>query len=174
MILIQNKNIILLKALCPCIFLLSIFPTFLILKSTQKMYKYLKTSHCNQQLLFLTKLKIMIFISPTAAADYNERFRDMYTFSELISNIRKVGKIDSRKMQGQSAFSQIFLECLTRNSNPKQHLIGTDQKPKKKWDNSTLNNKGRSGNALSNAITAMSSQTGSTLRDQALDQRHSI
>ena len=34
--------------------------------------------------------------------------------------------------------------------------------------------KGRSGNALSNAITAMSSQTGSTLRDQALDQRHSI
>ena len=45
-----------------------------------------------------------LFISPTAAADYNERFRDMYTFSELISNIRKVGKIDSRKMQGQSAF----------------------------------------------------------------------
>ena len=45
-----------------------------------------------------------MFISPTAAADYNERFRDMYTFSELISNIRKVGKIDSRKMQGQSAF----------------------------------------------------------------------
>ena len=28
----------------------------------------------------------------------------MYTFSELILNIRKVGKIDSRKMQGQSAF----------------------------------------------------------------------
>ena len=24
------------------------------------------------------------FISPTAAADYNERFRDMYTFSEMI------------------------------------------------------------------------------------------
>ena len=46
-----------------------------------------------------------LFISPTAAADYNERFRDMYTFSELIWNIRKVGKIDSRKMQGQSAFS---------------------------------------------------------------------
>ena len=45
-----------------------------------------------------------MFISPTAAADYNERFRDMYTFSELISNIRKLGKIDSRKMQGQSAF----------------------------------------------------------------------
>ena len=48
-----------------------------------------------------------LFISPTAAADYNERFRDMYTFSELISNIRKVGKIDSRKMQGQSAFSKL-------------------------------------------------------------------
>ena len=62
---------------------------------------------------------------------------------------------------------------MTPNSNPEQHLIGTDQKPKKKWDNSALN-KGRSGNALSNAITAMSSQTGSTLRDQALDQRHSI
>ena len=29
----------------------------------------------------------------------------MYTFSELIWNIRKVGKIDSRKMQGRSAFS---------------------------------------------------------------------
>ena len=29
----------------------------------------------------------------------------MYTFSELISNIRKVGKIDSRKMQGQSVFT---------------------------------------------------------------------
>ena len=42
-----------------------------------------------------------MFISPTAAADYNERFRDMYTFSELILNIRKVGKIDRRKMQGQ-------------------------------------------------------------------------
>ena len=28
----------------------------------------------------------------------------MYTFSELIWNIRKVGKIDSRKMQGQSVF----------------------------------------------------------------------
>ena len=41
-----------------------------------------------------------LFISPTAAADYNERFRDMYTFSELILNIRKVEKIDSRKMQG--------------------------------------------------------------------------
>ena len=68
---------------------------------------------------------------------------------------------------------KIFFECLTRNSNPEQYLIGTDQKPKKKWDNSTLI-KGRSGNALSNAITAMSSQTGSTLRDQALDQRHSI
>ena len=47
-----------------------------------------------------------MFISPTAAADYNERFRDMYTFSELIWNIRKVGKIDSRKMQGQSAFTE--------------------------------------------------------------------
>ena len=46
-----------------------------------------------------------LFISPTAAANYNERFRDMYTFSELILDIRKVGKIDSRKMQGQSAFS---------------------------------------------------------------------
>ena len=43
-----------------------------------------------------------LFISPTAAADYNERFRDMFTFSELILNIRKVGKIDSGKMQGQS------------------------------------------------------------------------
>ena len=29
----------------------------------------------------------------------------MYTFSELIWNSRKVGKIDSRKMQGQSAFT---------------------------------------------------------------------
>ena len=48
-----------------------------------------------------------LFISPTAAADYNERFRDMYTFSELILNIRKVGKTDSRKMQGQSAFSRL-------------------------------------------------------------------
>ena len=47
-----------------------------------------------------------MFISPTAGAHYNERFRDKYTFSELISNIRKVGKIDSRKMQGQSAFSR--------------------------------------------------------------------
>ena len=46
-----------------------------------------------------------LFISLTAAVDYTERFRDMYTFSELILNIRKVGKIDSRKMQGQSAFS---------------------------------------------------------------------
>ena len=33
----------------------------------------------------------------------SERFRDMYKFSELILNIRKVGKIDSRKMQRQSA-----------------------------------------------------------------------
>ena len=66
-----------------------------------------------------------------------------------------------------------FFEYLTQNSNHGQYLIVTDQKPKKKWDNSTLN-KGRSGNALSNAITAMSSQTGSTLRDQALDQRRSI
>ena len=49
----------------------------------------------------MTELKIMICL---AAADYNERFHDMYTFSELISNIRKVEKIDSRKMQGQSAF----------------------------------------------------------------------
>ena len=53
----------------------------------------------------MTKLKM--FISPTAAADYNERFRDMYTFSELVLNIRKVGKIDSRKMQGQRAFSLV-------------------------------------------------------------------
>ena len=44
-------------------------------------------------------------ISPTAAADYNERFRDMYTFSALIWNIRKVGKIDSKKIQGPSAKS---------------------------------------------------------------------
>ena len=49
-----------------------------------------------------------LFISPTAASDYTERFRDMYTFSDLISNIRKVGKIDSRKMQGQSVFRTIF------------------------------------------------------------------
>ena len=49
-----------------------------------------------------------LFISPTAAADYNERFRDMYTFSELISNIRNVGKMDSRKMQGQSAFNTLI------------------------------------------------------------------
>ena len=49
-----------------------------------------------------------MFISLTAAVDYTERFRDMYTFSELIWNIRKVGKIDSRKMQGQSAFSILF------------------------------------------------------------------
>ena len=33
----------------------------------------------------------------------------MYTFSELIWNIRKVGKIDSRKMQGQSTFSKVCL-----------------------------------------------------------------
>ena len=46
-----------------------------------------------------------LFISPTAVSDYSERFQDMYTFSELIWNIRKVGKIDSRKMQGQSAFN---------------------------------------------------------------------
>ena len=45
-----------------------------------------------------------LFISQTAAADYSERFQDMYTFSELILNIRKVGKIDSREMQGQSTF----------------------------------------------------------------------
>ena len=49
-----------------------------------------------------------MFISPTAAADYSERFRDMYTFSELILNTRKVGKIDSRKMQGKSAFRKIW------------------------------------------------------------------
>jgi hypothetical protein len=49
-----------------------------------------------------------LFISQTAAAaDYSDRFQDMYTFSELIWNIRKVGKIDSRKMQGQSAFIRI-------------------------------------------------------------------
>ena len=47
-----------------------------------------------------------LFISLTAAADYSERFRDMYTSSELIWNIRKMGKIDSRKMQGQSTFSK--------------------------------------------------------------------
>ena len=46
-----------------------------------------------------------LFVSLTAAIDYTERVRDMYTFSELIWNIRNVGKIDSRKMQGQSAFS---------------------------------------------------------------------
>ena len=50
-----------------------------------------------------------LFISLTAAVDYTERFRDMYTFSELIWNIRRVGKIDSRKMQGQSALSTKFL-----------------------------------------------------------------
>ncbi len=32
----------------------------------------------------------------------------MYTFSELILNIRKVGKIDNRKMQGQSAFRRVL------------------------------------------------------------------
>ena len=36
----------------------------------------------------------------------------MYTFSELISNIRKVGKIDSRKMQGQIAFSCNNVRCI--------------------------------------------------------------
>ena len=56
-----------------------------------------------------------MFISPTAAADYNERFRDMYTFSELISNIRKVGKIESRKMQGQSAFRQLLKTSFRNN-----------------------------------------------------------
>ena len=45
------------------------------------------------------------------------------------------------------------------------------EKKPKKWDNSTLN-QAKSGNALSAALTAMSSQTGSTLRDQALNQRH--
>ena len=49
-----------------------------------------------------------LFISPTAASDYSERFRDMYTFSELIWNIEKVGKIDSRKMQGQSIFTLMY------------------------------------------------------------------
>ena len=49
-----------------------------------------------------------LFISPTAASDYSERFRDMYTFSELIWNIRKLGKIDSRKMQGQRAFRNLM------------------------------------------------------------------
>ena len=44
-----------------------------------------------------------LFISPTAE-NYSERFQDMYIFSELIWSIRKVGKIDSGKMQGQSAF----------------------------------------------------------------------
>ena len=58
-----------------------------------------------------------MFISPTAAADYNERFRDMYTFSELILNIRKVGKIDIRKMQGQSAFSKYLLRYLLGQGN---------------------------------------------------------
>ena len=48
-----------------------------------------------------------LFISPTAAPNYSERFRDMYTFSVLILNIRKVGKVDSRKMQGQSAFRKL-------------------------------------------------------------------
>ena len=57
-----------------------------------------------------------MFISPTAAADYNERFLDMYTFSELISNIRKVGKIDSRKMQEQSAFSYIIRYLFNHDS----------------------------------------------------------
>ena len=47
-----------------------------------------------------------LFISPTAAADYIERFRDMYTFFELILNIRKLGKIDSWKMQRQRAFTK--------------------------------------------------------------------
>ena len=51
-----------------------------------------------------------MFISPRAAADYYERFRDMYTFSELILNIRKVGKTGGRKMQGQIAFSNILLK----------------------------------------------------------------
>ena len=46
-----------------------------------------------------------LFISLTGASDYSERFRDMYTFSEFIWNIRKVGKIDTKKMQGQSAYS---------------------------------------------------------------------
>ena len=46
-----------------------------------------------------------LFISPPAASDYSERFRDMYTISELIWNIRKVGKIYNRKMQGQSDFN---------------------------------------------------------------------
>ena len=50
-----------------------------------------------------------MLISPTAAADYNERFGGMYTFSELISNIRKVGKIDSRKMQGQITFRKFSI-----------------------------------------------------------------
>jgi hypothetical protein len=45
-----------------------------------------------------------LFISPTGASDYSERFQDIYTFSESIWNIRKVGKIDCRKMQGQIIF----------------------------------------------------------------------
>ena len=59
-----------------------------------------------------------MFISLTAAVDYTERFPDMYTFSELIWNIRKVGKIDSRKMQGQSAFSTYTMIVLFPESEP--------------------------------------------------------
>ena len=59
-------------------------------------------------------------ISPTAAADYNERFRDMYTFSALIWNIRKVRKIDSRKIQGPVAFIGFIQELFHFNSHMKR------------------------------------------------------
>ena len=59
-----------------------------------------------------------MFISSTAAADYSERFRDMYTFSELILNIRKVGKIDSRKMQGQSPFRLLMKILAILHNHP--------------------------------------------------------
>ena len=47
-------------------------------------------------------------------------FGDVYRFSELISNIRKVGKIDSRKMQGQSIFTRPSFRPKTNNQSIKK------------------------------------------------------
>ena len=63
-----------------------------------------------------------MFISPTTASDYSERFQDMYTFSELIWNIIKVGKIDNRKMQGQSTFRPYNACKRLKNVNFLYHL----------------------------------------------------
>ena len=56
----------------------------------------------------------------------------MYTFSELISNIGKVGKIDSRKMQGQSAFKSLLSRyVLCFHYQITSILLGSVRPPKK-------------------------------------------